>query len=307
MNARAWVVLLFATGCATTGAADFVATSALKFDPAQYPEDAALVLFRADHTELVESGSEDWTHHSRHEVIAVLGEGGFDLAEVKVPLWAKSKLLRFNARVVQPDGTEQRFDGAQLLSDASGKGELDSNAKFFRFADVRVGSVLEYAWTVESPGLWSADDQDTLGSFPVRRYEFELTATKALVLETIEFNGGSPIQVRTLGDGRHQLRFELQHADETNDAFVKRLNKKALDEEEERPQRTGGAHNPKVVGSNPTPATNESAGEKGVRLSGTLLLSVICKRFANGPIKTGPSGPRNEVSNEVCSLLLKLL
>lgn len=36
----------------------------------------------------------------------------------------------------------------------------------------------------------------------------------------------------------HQLRFELQHATETNEEFRKRLNKRALDEEEERP--TGG-------------------------------------------------------------------
>ncbi len=206
------LVLLLASGCATTGGlVDFVPASTLKFDAAKYPDDAALVLYRADRTELAEDGSEAFTRMVRHEAIAVLGEGGFDLAEVRVPLWQKSTLRRFTARVVQPDGSQQTFDGAQLLTDSGGKGEFDSNAKFFRFPDVRVGSVLEYAWVIESPGLWNSDDQDTLGTFPVLHYEFELTAFKPLVLETIEFNGGSPIAVRKLGDGRHQLRFELEN------------------------------------------------------------------------------------------------
>jgi len=37
----------------------------------------------------------------------------------------------------------------------------------------------------------------------------------------------------------HQLRFDLREADETNDEFRKRINKKALGEEEERPVRSG--------------------------------------------------------------------
>lgn len=209
---------VLASGCATTGKAEFLSAKALEFDASKYPDDAALVLYRKDHTELIENGSEDYTDSVRHEVIAVLGEGGFDLAEVRIPLWSKSKLLHFNARVVQPDGTQQTFDGAQMLTDTGGKGDHDAGAKFFRFPDVRVGSVLEYSWRVESPGLWSADDQDTLGVFPVKKYEFELTAPRTLVLETIEFNGGSPIQVRNLNDGGHQLHFELENLPPRRDA-----------------------------------------------------------------------------------------
>ncbi len=200
---------LLASGCATLSKADFVSADTLKFDAKKYPEDAALVLHRVDRTELLEENNDAFTYNVRHEVIAVLGEGGFDLAEVKLPLWQRAKLVHFHARVVQPDGTEQRFDGEQMLSDSGGKGEFDSNAKFFRFPDVRVGSVLEYEWRIESPGLWNSDDQDTLGVYPVRHYEFELTASKPLVLETIEFNGGAPIALRKLADGRNQLRFEL--------------------------------------------------------------------------------------------------
>jgi hypothetical protein len=40
----------------------------------------------------------------------------------------------------------------------------------------------------------------------------------------------------------HQLRFELREPDETNDDFRKRINKRALAEEEERPVRSGDAN-----------------------------------------------------------------
>lgn len=207
-----------ALGCAPLKRIDFVSKDRLTFDAKQYPDDAAVVLYRADRTELAEDGSEAFTRSLRHEVFAILGEGGFELAEVRVPFPKTWKLLQFNARIVQPDGTEQRFDGASMLSDSGGKNDQDRNAKFFRFPDVRVGSVLEYAWQVEAPYYWNADDQDTLGVFPVRRYEFELTAPRPLVMETISFNNGAPIDVRSLADGRKQLRFELSDLPPRRDA-----------------------------------------------------------------------------------------
>ena len=203
--------LLAASGCVTSGLrVQFVADEKLKFDATKYRDDAAVVLYRADKTELVQSGSDAVTHNLRHEVIAVQGEGAFDLAEIRVPIMKSWKVIEFKARVLQPDGTQQHFDGSQLLSDSGGKDEKDLNAKFFRFPDVRLGSVLEFGWVVESPGLWNSDEQDTLGEFPVREYQFELTAAAPLVLETIEFNGGSPISGRSLADGRHQLLFDLK-------------------------------------------------------------------------------------------------
>ncbi|MDP2273152.1 MAG: DUF3857 domain-containing protein [Archangium sp.] len=203
------LLAVLGAGCATTGKAKFLTDDQLKFDATRYPDDAAVVLFRSDSTELMAGSGSDLTRSTRHEVTAVLGEGGFELAEVKIPLWGSSTLTAFNARVVQPDGTQQLFDGAQLLSDSSGQGERDLNAKFFRFPDVRVGSVLEYQWAIEWPFLVSADEQDTLGPFPVRHYEFELLASQKLVMGTIEFKGGSPIAVRMKGDGRHQVTFQL--------------------------------------------------------------------------------------------------
>lgn len=204
-----WLVVL--SGCATPGLrAQFVADEKLTWDRAKYADDEAVVLYRADTTELVNDGSNTYTHARRHEVVAVQSEGGFDLAEIRVPFQKNWKLVDFKARVVQPDGTRREFDDRELLTDRGGKGDTDVNAKFFRFPDVRLGSVLEYAWVIETPYLWNADEQETLGHHPVREYHFELTALKELVFETIEFSGRSPIDVRSLADGRHQLLFDLK-------------------------------------------------------------------------------------------------
>lgn len=211
MKTRALMSLLavLGSGCATTASRAWVDDAKLKFDPAKYPDDAAVILYRKDKTTLEEDGSEAVTRHEKHEVIAVRGEAGFWLAEVTVPHRAQDKVTGFRARLIQPDGSTQEFEARDFLSDVSASGERQFNAYFFRFPNVRVGSILEYWWVVEGDGWWNADEQETLGEFPVKLYEFELTAAKPLVVETIEFNGASPIQVRSLASGEHQLLFSL--------------------------------------------------------------------------------------------------
>jgi hypothetical protein len=169
-----------------------------------------VVLYRAEKTKLELNGSESLTRRERHEATVIRGEAGFWLAEVEVVFGATETLTGFRARITQPDGSRQEFDAKSFLSDVSGKGERSVNAHFFRFPDVRVGSILEYWWVVEGERFWSADEQETLGRYPVKLYEFELTAAKPLVVETIEWNGASPIEVRSLASGEHQLRFSLR-------------------------------------------------------------------------------------------------
>jgi hypothetical protein len=203
------LLAVLACGCATTATRPWVDDALLQYDPTKYADDAAVILYRADKTTLELEGSESLTRRERHEVIAVRGEAGFWMAEVKVPYRAQDTLAGFRARLVQPDGSKQEFDAKSFLSDVSASGERQVNAAFFRFPDVRVGSILEYWWVVEGEKFWAADEQETLGEYPVKRYEFELTAAKPLVVETIEWNDAQPIDVRTFADGRHQLHFAL--------------------------------------------------------------------------------------------------
>ena len=211
-------VAALASGCATGRTIELLSAAKLQFDASQYPDDPAVVLFRSDRTELYASATDPWTEYERHEAIAVLTEAAFELAEVRVPVWPKSELRHFHARVVQPDGTEQTWDGARLLGESSAKGERDINMRFFRFPDVRVGSVLEYSWSVRGEWIAFADEQEPLGPFPVRHYEFDLVATKSLKMETIEFNGGAPIHLWDLDNSRNQFHFELENLPQRREA-----------------------------------------------------------------------------------------
>lgn len=210
------LVMLLLAGAALSGCTasaklgtGWLSKDELAFDATKYPDDAAVVLYRADKW-LLEAGQVRSSEVLRHQAVAVLREGGFSLAEVKIPFRANQELLELKARVIKPDGTVRELDARDMLSDTNGKGEQDLQAKFFRFPDVTIGSILEYVSVVRMPWVMSADDQDTLGTFPVKRYDFELTGARVLVLEAIEYNSTRPIDVTTLDDGRHRLRFTLE-------------------------------------------------------------------------------------------------
>jgi hypothetical protein len=80
---------------------------------------------------------------------------------------------------------------------------------------------------------WPRDVLADLGEAPVR-----LRATLSYFIEPSPTRRGWRRRYRYAS---HQLRFDLQEATETNDEFRKRLNRRALDEEEERPVRAAGA------------------------------------------------------------------
>ena len=80
---------------------------------------------------------------------------------------------------------------------------------------------------------WPRDVLAGLGEAPVR-----LRATLSYFIEPSPTRRGWRRRYRYAS---HQLRFDLQEPTETNDEFRKRLNRRALDEEEQRPVRVGAA------------------------------------------------------------------
>lgn len=80
---------------------------------------------------------------------------------------------------------------------------------------------------------WPRDVLTELGELPVR-----MKVTLSYFVEPSPTRRGWRRRYRYAS---HQLRFALREAEETNDDFRKRINKKALGEEEERPERSGGS------------------------------------------------------------------
>jgi hypothetical protein len=79
---------------------------------------------------------------------------------------------------------------------------------------------------------WPAEELAGLGDVPVR-----LRVTLSYFIEPNPTRRGQRTRYRYAS---HQLRFEIKLPTETNDEFIKRLNRKALDEEEQRPASDGG-------------------------------------------------------------------
>jgi len=78
---------------------------------------------------------------------------------------------------------------------------------------------------------WPRDALSDLGATPVK-----MRVTLSYFIEPSPTRRGWRRRYRYAS---HQLRFDIREPDETNDEFHKRINKKALGEEEERPVRSG--------------------------------------------------------------------
>jgi hypothetical protein len=80
---------------------------------------------------------------------------------------------------------------------------------------------------------WPRDELADLGEVPVK-----MRVTLSYFIEPSPTRRGFRARYRYAS---HQLRFDLREPDETNDEFRRRINRKALAEEEERPSRSGEA------------------------------------------------------------------
>ncbi len=81
---------------------------------------------------------------------------------------------------------------------------------------------------------WPRDELASLGDVPVT-----MRVTLSYFIEPSPTRRGFRRRYRYAS---HQLRFDLREPDESNDEFRKRINKRALAEEEERPTRSSDAH-----------------------------------------------------------------
>jgi len=107
---------------------------------------------------------DDRNFENQHVRIKVLTEEGKKFANVEIPYSKTDTWIRkIQARTIQPDGTIKNFDGQTFDKLLVKVHRYDVTAKTFTLPDVRVGSILEYAYTKEWNGLGS------LARWPIQR------------------------------------------------------------------------------------------------------------------------------------------
>jgi transglutaminase-like putative cysteine protease len=129
----------------------------LKDNPAR-PGDHAMVLYR----ECITDDSKE-THHDYYR-IKIFSDEGKRWADIRIPYWKGFyKVERIQARTVQPDGTVIPFTGEiHDLVTAKYK-SVKLHAKTFTLPDVRMGSIIEYRYTLHFqypvPPSWGLQEE----------------------------------------------------------------------------------------------------------------------------------------------------
>ena len=188
--------------------ADWLPVEAL--DPAgrDHPDSPAVVLERTAHYRLFRGPRGEIGQVRVHEVKLVQSEAGLDLADVQIRIPPEARLLELRARARLPDGTIAEVDESQMLEQtATGEQAQAESLRIFRFPDVRVGSVLEYVYTVEHPWLMTLLESKVSERLPVERFELTIDCHTGLVCGMTLY--GSEVQptLTPAPDGGWRLRW----------------------------------------------------------------------------------------------------
>jgi len=181
--------------------------------PSAYP-DADAVILRAHTAWGLQydrrrrmSGS-SWYTYSESRLI--LTEAGVQGAVQRVPVWRHAHLDYLHARTVQPDGRAIEVDPAAILVEEHRAAGSDANEEVYivRFPEVRVGSVVEVALSIEREGLTLYRHERVTGKDPIAHCEFELTASPELGVSLKVYNAYGRVSRDDLGYAQ-RLRFSL--------------------------------------------------------------------------------------------------
>lgn len=135
--------------------------------------------------------SPSYTQWQQHDVLAIHGEKGFSYANVRVPYRADAKFVAFAARTISPTGEISVVEPASIKDDVAREADGDDDdykVRIFSFPDVKVGSVLEYQYTIEGPRVYTSLREYTNSELPVDRYVLELQGTKDLIFAAKAYN-----------------------------------------------------------------------------------------------------------------------
>ena len=185
--------------------AAFVADAKLVYDPARYPDDAAVGLYAEDGMLIVYRASRpSYTQRLVHRVFAVQAESAYDLAEHRIPLYGKNKLTALKARHKKPDGTIVELRPQEVIADDGLPGEENAtHARLFRLPNVEKGSVIEWVYVIEYPYIDTDSESEALGEYPLKTYDVWIEASKEIILEARFYN--IPVQTHARGGRSEEL------------------------------------------------------------------------------------------------------
>jgi hypothetical protein len=169
---------LICSGCGSAASWQWAPPQSLPKPPAAGTDHPAIVLSRHDTYDLVTDINDNHLSFQRHQVIAILGEAGFNQAQVTIKLKDDDRLVLLKARTISPSGEVHEVEPEMVIEDQA-KVEVarDEHERItvrkFRFPGVKVGSLLEYVWRRERPGWFAFFSEEIADEIPVAHYRLE--------------------------------------------------------------------------------------------------------------------------------------
>ena len=189
-TARALLGIAAATaGCAGQAATQFqFGSAALVRQPIlpEFANEPAVVLLSADRIEYRITPFGNRTLQQHHEQRLIQDEHGLDYVDVVVPVEDGSRLVMLAARTIHPDGSVLPVETARIMETYARAGGKGGTMRLFRFPAVTRGSVVEYAWTLETGEIETSIAGRTVRGLPVQRYRVDVFAPELRVDSRIE-------------------------------------------------------------------------------------------------------------------------
>ena len=150
------------------------------------------------------------TKDERHDVIAILAEGGDRFAEVAVPV-GDGRLSYLHARTISADGRIEEVTPEEVHTGVARTGNrmdgVEVAVKVFRFPGVHVGSVIEYAYGITSDRLVISALRRMSADIPIVHYHAEIELLGAVEVNMRIYNAHPKVE-RQDHPGQHLARID---------------------------------------------------------------------------------------------------
>ncbi len=142
--------------------------------------DAVYLLVKERYMIVRRYGKEDYTDVQSHSILKVLTEKGFEQANIRIPYGEKDTFIQLAARTINPDGTITEVAPSRIFDEEASKEEKDGGSfrfRIFAFEDVKVGSKLEYVYTIRKPYPYLSFIHYIRDQLAIKEYQLEILGT----------------------------------------------------------------------------------------------------------------------------------